>query len=228
MKEQSEDSLPDDFDWRAYLLRYSDLREGNVRNRDAAVWHYLARGGKEGRSYAKIPVTLRYTACQGLFNQMYAHLNALILADYLGADVVLPPSVYRHSFSEYFSTDLSRNKVKWTPASGGALLDVQRMREVLGLKGERRAQLPWPPDPARPGPPPPPPSAGRRLTRRHARRPQACASWTRRPTRSSPTAWRPRTRSPCTRTPPCTRTRWCSCRRSTWRCAALAGDDGWR
>jgi hypothetical protein len=42
-----------------------------------------------------VPVLLRYTACQGLFNQMYAHLNALVLADYLGADVVLPPSVYR-------------------------------------------------------------------------------------------------------------------------------------
>ena len=55
---------------------------------------------------------------------MYAHLNALILADYLGADVVLPPSVYRESFAKYFSMDLTKNEVKWTPADTGALLDV--------------------------------------------------------------------------------------------------------
>jgi hypothetical protein len=57
--------------------------------------HIHPRSHPPARSYAKFPVMLRYTACQGLFNQMYAHLNALVLADYLGADVVLPPSVYR-------------------------------------------------------------------------------------------------------------------------------------
>ncbi len=134
----SGDQLPDDFNWKAYLMRYSDLRAGNVRNRDAAVWHYLARGGKEGRSYARIPILLRYTACQGLFNQMYAHLNAIILANFLDADIVLPPSVYRHSFSEYFSMDLSRNQVKWTPTSVGALLDVERMREHFEEKGAQQ------------------------------------------------------------------------------------------
>jgi hypothetical protein len=88
-------AVPEDFDWRAYLLRYSDLRNSNIRTRDAAVFHYVDNGYSEQRSYQRVPVLLRYTACQGLFNQMYAHLNALVLADYLGADVVLPPSVYR-------------------------------------------------------------------------------------------------------------------------------------
>lgn len=88
-------STPNDFDWRSYLLRYPDLRASNIRTREAAAYHYADNGRKEHRSYQRVPVLLRYTACQGLFNQMYAHLNALVLAEYLGADVVLPPSVYR-------------------------------------------------------------------------------------------------------------------------------------
>jgi len=60
---------------------------------------------------------------------MYAHLNAFALAGFLGADVVLPPSVYRESFAKYFSmTDLARNEVRWAPAPAGALLDVAALR----------------------------------------------------------------------------------------------------
>lgn len=127
--------IPEDFDWRAYLLRYPDLRLANIRNREGAVWHYLDRGADEHRSYAKIPVMLRYTACQGLFNQIYAHLNALIIAEFLGADVVLPPSVYRESFSKYFSMDLKKNQVKWTPTGIDRLIDVAALREHYAKKG---------------------------------------------------------------------------------------------
>jgi hypothetical protein len=87
--------LPKDFDWRSYLIRYADLRASGVRGAAAAAAHYTSSGHRERRSYRRVPVLLRYTACQGLFNQMFAHLNALVLAEYLGADVVLPPSVYR-------------------------------------------------------------------------------------------------------------------------------------
>lgn len=128
---------PRDFNWKAYLLRYPDLRSGNIRTKDAAAWHYTQKGHKEHRSYAKIPILLRYTACQGLFNQMYAHLNALVLADYLGADVMLPPSVYRESFSKYFSMDLKKNEVKWTPTGTGALLDVDAIAAHYAQKGKR-------------------------------------------------------------------------------------------
>eukprot|EP00879_Flechtneria_rotunda_P013450 GHRR01014043.1.p1 GENE.GHRR01014043.1~~GHRR01014043.1.p1 ORF type:complete len:592 (+),score=161.63 GHRR01014043.1:229-2004(+) len=126
---------PANFNWKAYLLRYPDLRQGNIRTKQAAVWHYTQQGHKEHRSYEKIPILLRYTACQGLFNQMYAHLNALVLADYLGADVMLPPSVYRESFSKYFSMDLKKNEVKWTPADTGALLDVESIQAHYAQKG---------------------------------------------------------------------------------------------
>jgi hypothetical protein len=126
---------PPDFNWKAYLLRYPDLRAGNIRTREAAAWHYTQQGHKEGRRYGRVPVLLRYTACQGLFNQMYAHLNALVLADYLGADVMLPPSVFRESFSKYFSMDVSKNEVVWTPASAGALLDVDAIAAHYAQKG---------------------------------------------------------------------------------------------
>lgn len=131
------DSIPEpaDFNWKSYLLRYPDLRSGNIRTKQAAAWHYTQKGHKEHRSFAKIPILLRYTACQGLFNQMYAHLNALVLADYLGADVMLPPSVYRESFSKYFSMDLKKNEVKWTPADTGALLDVDAIQAHYAQKG---------------------------------------------------------------------------------------------
>lgn len=129
---------PKDFNWKAYLLRYPDLRAGNIRSKEAAAWHYTQKGHKEHRSYAKVPILLRYTACQGLFNQMYAHLNALVLAEYLGADVMLPPSVYRESFAKYFSMDLKKNEVKWTPTSTGALLDVDSIAAHYAQKGGRR------------------------------------------------------------------------------------------
>ncbi len=128
---------PPAFDWRAYLLRYPDLRTAKIRTKEAATDHYTSKGHKERRSYEKVPVLLRYTACQGLFNQMYAHLNAFILAEFLGADVVLPPSVYRESFSKYFSMmDLTKNEVKWTPTHTGALLDVKALQEHYAKKGE--------------------------------------------------------------------------------------------
>eukprot|EP00775_Hariotina_reticulata_P011827 gene11827-11971_t len=110
-------------------------KSGNIRTKQAALWHYMHKGQKEHRTYKKIPILLRYTACQGLFNQMYAHLNALVLADYLGADVMLPPSVYRESFSKYFSMDLKKNEVKWTPADAGALLDVEAIQAHYAQKG---------------------------------------------------------------------------------------------
>jgi hypothetical protein len=63
---------PRDFDWRAYLLRYADLRASGIRTREAAAAHYVANGRRESRGYSRVPILLRYTACQGLFNQVRA------------------------------------------------------------------------------------------------------------------------------------------------------------
>ena len=53
-----------DFDWRAYLLRYPDLRASGVRTQEAAAAHYAATGRNEQRSYRRVPLVLQYVACQ--------------------------------------------------------------------------------------------------------------------------------------------------------------------
>jgi hypothetical protein len=127
--------LPAGFDWKAYLLWNPDIRAANIRTRDAAIGHYKKTGKLEDRHYKRRPVMLRYSACQGLFNQMYAHMSALILADVLGADIVLPPSVYRKSFEDYFNTDKKKNKVSWTPTNVGHLVNVDSLRRQYARKG---------------------------------------------------------------------------------------------
>jgi hypothetical protein len=47
----------------------------------------------------------------GPWLQVYAHLAAFMLADKLDADIVLPPSLYRQSFNQHFSTDPEHNQV---------------------------------------------------------------------------------------------------------------------
>ena len=84
---------PDHFNWRSYLLYHTDLRASGIRTAEAAWAHYQTKG--KLRQTPHIPVLLRYMACQGLFNQMYAHVAAFVLADLLSADVVMPPSLFR-------------------------------------------------------------------------------------------------------------------------------------
>lgn len=66
---------------------------------------------------------------------MYAHLAAVMLADLLDADIVLPPSLYRTSFNKHFSMDQRFNEVKWIPAPISHLLDVDHMREYYSRRG---------------------------------------------------------------------------------------------
>ncbi len=80
----------------------------------------------------------RYTACQGLFNQFYTHLNAYMLASLLQATVVMPPAVRRQSFGKRFSiADPNANEVEWTPVPAGMLLDVEAMRRHWAQDGAR-------------------------------------------------------------------------------------------
>jgi hypothetical protein len=85
---------PSEFDWRGYLQYHSDLRASGIRT-GATAWDHYKKTGQQVRKTPQIHILLRYMACQGLFNQMYAHLAAFILAERLGADVVMPPSLYR-------------------------------------------------------------------------------------------------------------------------------------
>ena len=84
---------PIDLNWRSSLLYHSKITDpgtGFINTEEH-------RRKIEGTilQYPRIHVLLRYMACQGLFNQMYAHLSAFILAELLKADVVMPPSLFR-------------------------------------------------------------------------------------------------------------------------------------
>ncbi len=84
-----------DFNYQTYLLFNPDLRASGIRTAESAWSHYQTKGKQRGRQPERVPVLVRYMACHGLFNQMYAHLAAYILAKHLDADVMMPPSLFR-------------------------------------------------------------------------------------------------------------------------------------
>ena len=68
---------------------------------------------------------------------MYAHVAAFILADVLGANVQMPPSLYRNSYaSRYEVMDQSSSDLLWTAAPVGALIDTDGLREDYARRGE--------------------------------------------------------------------------------------------
>lgn len=100
-----------------------------------AMEHYLRAGRIEGRVYKRMRLLMRYTACTGLMNQQYSHLAAFSLAATLGAEIVLPPAVYRDSFSKHFSTKKEENEVKWSPAPTESLLNVEGIIDHWKTRG---------------------------------------------------------------------------------------------
>ena len=127
--------LPQDFDWRTYLLYQPELRYSGITTEELAKRHYLDFGRAEGRIYKRLRVLLRYTACTGLINQHYSHIASISLAAVLGAEVVLPPAVKRDSFAHYFSTVKENNQVAWTPAPLDSLLDVDKVIDFWSRRG---------------------------------------------------------------------------------------------
>eukprot|EP01025_Chloroclados_australasicus_P029867 TRINITY_DN2984_c1_g1_i1.p1 TRINITY_DN2984_c1_g1~~TRINITY_DN2984_c1_g1_i1.p1 ORF type:complete len:520 (-),score=-1.73 TRINITY_DN2984_c1_g1_i1:147-1706(-) len=127
--------IPVDFDWEIYLLYYPELKYKGIVDRISAEKHYLQYGWIERRLYRRIKVVLRYTACAGLMNQQYSHISAIALAFAVGAEVVLPCSVKRESFEQYFHTDPSKNKLRWAPALLEDLLDVEYIIEYWKKQG---------------------------------------------------------------------------------------------
>jgi len=84
------------FDWRAYVLKYKDLWNANIRTAEAAYNHYQKYGINEHRNcqLARIPgsfylVDLNIHAYCGLFNQLNILVNSIILAHYAGRDVAV-------------------------------------------------------------------------------------------------------------------------------------------
>ncbi|GAX73979.1 hypothetical protein CEUSTIGMA_g1429.t1 [Chlamydomonas eustigma] len=123
---------PVDFDWQSYLIYNDDLRSSGIRTPQAAWNHYQTKGKHRYVKNQHISVLLRYAACHGLFNQMYAHMAALILGNYLNADIMMPPSLYRNSYSSRYSVLADKaSDLSWTSAPQEALLDVQNIRASI-------------------------------------------------------------------------------------------------
>ena len=129
------DSLPEDFDWQAYLAYYPDLLGSGISSEVEAQQHYLEHGRQEGRIHKRLKVLLYYTACTGLINQHYSHIAAFTLSSAIGAELVLAPALQRDSFASYFSAHREQNEVTWTSMSTSQLLDVDRIIEEWRAHG---------------------------------------------------------------------------------------------
>lgn len=133
--------VPADFDWQAYLDYSSDLRAANVNN-DTAARHYVLHGAGEGRIYKRLSVVLRYEICNGLFNQHYAHINALTIALLLGADIVLPSAKMRDSFAKFYSLIPTENEVHWFDVGAHTLWHTDFIVSTLANQGVVVAEAP--------------------------------------------------------------------------------------
>lgn len=89
------------FNWRAYLRNYADLLQPPDSldySEQAARQHYETVGRAERRVATPLRLLLRFTAAGGLTNQLLAHLPAFMIAQELGAEVVVPAAVSRAGF----------------------------------------------------------------------------------------------------------------------------------
>ena len=80
--------------------------------------------------------SLNQSLSTGLFNQMYAHIAAWILADVLGADVIMPPSLYRNSYGSQYSIH-GVSELKWLPTNISSLLDMEGVRQGYEARGRQ-------------------------------------------------------------------------------------------
>jgi hypothetical protein len=89
----------------------------------------------------RLQVLLRYSTCGGLTNQHYSHIAGLTLGVSLGARIIMPPALRRTSFAHYFSTDPSKNQVKWSAGPQEDLWDTEALQKYW--KGEPCLALSW-------------------------------------------------------------------------------------
>ena len=67
------------------------------------------------------PCRVTLPAGSGLTNQIYSHLNALMMAREMGAELVLAPALYRGSFASRMGN------VSWAVADIDTIFDLEQM-----------------------------------------------------------------------------------------------------
>eukprot|EP00887_Chlorella_sp_A99_P003011 scaffold9.g3011.t1 len=118
------------FDWQAYLSNYPELLRPphSLPYDEHAAWeHYASVGKAQGHVAARLNVRLRYGVGSGLCNQLYGHLAALILAQELGTEVVLPAAMARAKFA--------MANVTWSAQPVGSLFDTRHMHSFWASRG---------------------------------------------------------------------------------------------
>lgn len=119
----------DGFDWRAYLANYPDLvfQPGGLPfTAEAAAAHYEGAGRAAGRVAQPLDLRLRYMTAYGLANQLLAILTGLMIAQEVGAGVVLHPAWARSAFD---------GNASWELAPIESLLDVEAMAAWWSPRG---------------------------------------------------------------------------------------------
>lgn len=119
------------FQWMAYLNNYQHLLQPPTNlnySESAARQHYDAVGRQGGWVAREIDVRLRYVATGGLTNQLFSHLSAFLLAQELGAQLVLAPALSRTRFG-------SKKNVMWPVRGIDTIFDVAKMTSYWQTRG---------------------------------------------------------------------------------------------
>jgi hypothetical protein len=107
------------------------------------VRHYQTFGRFQERVYKDFELTIRYTACGGLFNQHYCHIAALAIAHLAHAkNVIWPPLQERESFSKRYHTNATLNEQTWTYVDADMVWDISTIQQnIKGANWPLQRQL---------------------------------------------------------------------------------------
>lgn len=133
---QLEEAL-DTFDIRTYRLFNPDvmhvLEQTSVHSEGddtQARLHFLHTGRQEGRVGKRMPLFINYTAPFGLANQIYSHLNALVIAYSMHASLIVADAWSRNSFESVHIIG-----TRWAKEPVESLLDIAAMQQYWSNLG---------------------------------------------------------------------------------------------
>lgn len=140
---------PTDFDVAAYLQYNPDVEQAklpiikeNGTQTKLAHLHFKAFGHAEKRVYSRIPAVVTYVAWGGLCNQIYTHLAAMVIAQHIGADIILPPGLRRRSYADVFTMDKTTSEASYTMTEFSNLFDARRIAHYLEGRGIKATYAP--------------------------------------------------------------------------------------
>lgn len=98
--------------------------------------------GQSGGNSTPKNITLQYSACFGLSNQLYSHISALLLAWLLKADVVFPPAASRDSFAKRYNRHKNIYETEWLKVDPHEVWDIDALRSFLATQSVTLLEAP--------------------------------------------------------------------------------------